>query len=391
MASPDILDLTALLTPIPGDNPAGPDLREDASPTSLYYRIKDARSAARAAERLQDSADETTDPQQRTEAITLWRTVLDLAPKTIAEKSKDLEITAWLIEALLRAHGFGGLRDGFKLAGGLVEAFGDALYPLPDDDGVATQVGPLSGLNGEGAEGTLIQPIRKVPITQSGGTGPFAAYHREQALKLAEVSDEKKKKRMIDRGTPTIEDFEAAIKETSPRYFLMLIQDLEQSIAAFAKLTAVLDAKYGGDAPPTSNIRSALEQQLELIKFLTKDIALPVAAAAPAAGNGAGEAAADDSAEGGGAAGTGAAAAARPAGEIVTRDDAFRQLMKIAEFFREKEPHSPISYTIEDVVRRGRLTLPDLLAELIPEPEARKAFMLRAGIQPNGQSAEAKK
>ena len=58
MASPSTLDIEQLLAPIEGDNPAGVDLREDVSPTSDYYQVKDARSAARAAERSLDADDE---------------------------------------------------------------------------------------------------------------------------------------------------------------------------------------------------------------------------------------------------------------------------------------------------------------------------------------------
>lgn len=69
-------------------------------------------------------------------------------------------------------------------------------------------------------------------------------------------------------------------------------------------------------------------------------------------------------------------------GQIRTREDAFRTLQKVAEFFRQTEPHSPISYTLEDVVRRGRMPLPALLAELMPDQEARRTFLVAAGIKP---------
>ncbi|VAW56434.1 hypothetical protein MNBD_GAMMA07-939, partial [hydrothermal vent metagenome] len=51
MASENIINLENLLQPISEENPAGIDIREDSSPTSIYYAIKDARKSARAAER----------------------------------------------------------------------------------------------------------------------------------------------------------------------------------------------------------------------------------------------------------------------------------------------------------------------------------------------------
>jgi type VI secretion system protein ImpA len=67
---------------------------------------------------------------------------------------------------------------------------------------------------------------------------------------------------------------------------------------------------------------------------------------------------------------------------IQSRDDAFQQLSKIAEYFRRTEPQSPIATAIEEVVRRGKLSFAELAAELIPDESARRNFMITAGIKP---------
>ena len=74
MASEEIIKLDNLLQPISEDNPTGDDIRDDSSPTSVYYAIKDARNAARAAERnnMFDGDSSEADDQ--------WRKILDLAP-----------------------------------------------------------------------------------------------------------------------------------------------------------------------------------------------------------------------------------------------------------------------------------------------------------------------
>ena len=365
MASPQILDIEALLTPIEGDNPAGVDLREDVSPTSDYYQVKDARTAARAAERSAASSDE---PGPRPDE---WRTIIKIAPPLIAEKTKDLELASWLTEALLREHGFDGLRDGFNLVLCLVENFWDELYPLKDEDGLETKVAPLSGLNGEGADGTLIQPIRMVPITDGSEFGPYGLWNYEQANELSSMADEAKKQQRIAAGAPTLEDFERSVQQSSSEFYVTRVADLEECVGSFGKLSAALDEKCGHDAPPTSNIRNTLNSLLETVKFIGKD-KLPVAEEG-------------DEAVGEEAVGDGAAApkaAARPAGEIASREDAFRALLKIAEYFRKTEPHSLMPYTLEELVRRGRLSLPELLGELIQDPAVRNDFLSKAGIKP---------
>src|SRR5690242_7010393 len=109
MASPEVLDFAKLLAPISADKPTGVDPRSDISPTSLHYKIKSDRSTARGAERQAVTGDDTASPPD-------WKPVRQLGIKVLTEQAKDLEITAYLIEALLRLEGFAGLRDGFRLA-----------------------------------------------------------------------------------------------------------------------------------------------------------------------------------------------------------------------------------------------------------------------------------
>jgi type VI secretion system protein ImpA len=367
MASPSVLDIEALLAPIEGDNPAGVDLRQDPSPQSSYYKVKDARTAARAAERGAELEEETGG------LLPEWRTILELAPKVITEQAKDLEIAAWLVEALLRAHGFAGLRDGFKLMRGLVDGFWDGLYPLPDEDGVPTRVAPVAGLNGEGADGTLIQPLRKVHLTEAHEPGPFAFWQYEQASELLKLGDATRVQARIAAGAVTMEDFEASVRQSSPGFYVALLADLQAALEEWTQLSAALDAKAGSDSPPTSTVRNTLQAILECVRSVARD-RIPVEEAMAA------EEAAAEAADEGGAAPSGRRVAAP--GAIETREDALRTMLRVAEFFRKFEPQSPVSYVIEDAVRRARMPLPELVAELIPDAEARRLFFLTAGIRP---------
>ena len=95
MPTPDVLDFVKLLAPIPGDKPGGADIRINATPTSLYYQIKDGRNAARATERRMEGGLEDAVPPD-------WKAVSTAAMKALAESTKDLEVTAYLIEAFCR-------------------------------------------------------------------------------------------------------------------------------------------------------------------------------------------------------------------------------------------------------------------------------------------------
>ncbi len=71
-----------------------------------------------------------------------------------------------------------------------------------------------------------------------------------------------------------------------------------------------------------------------------------------------------------------------PARKPVTREQALLQILEIARFFRINEPHSPISYVLEETVRRARMSMTELLDELIVDHDARRYFYVASGIRP---------
>lgn len=369
MASSEVLDFSKLLAPFAGANAVGVDLRADPSPVSDLYTIKGARSTARDAERRQ-MHDVEADDAATPGAPPDWRPVLDKGVRVLAEKSKDLEITAYLIEALVRQHGFAGLRDGFRLARELVERYWDGLYPLPDEDGLERRLAPLVGLNGEGAEGTLAVPIAMVPFTGETSHGRLSLIHYQKALSLNKIPDNKTREKQLAKGAVSIEILRKAVGDTPAEFYKDLVEDLTQSAQEFSKLCEALGAKCNGDVPPSSNIRSALESYLDVIKEVAEAKLKP----SPSGTGATDHPAVKD--------GTPIAPAEQPSGVIQSREDALKTLLKVADFFRRTEPHSVLSYTLEQVVGWGRMPLPELLSELIPEDGPRKSLFKQVGIRP---------
>jgi type VI secretion system protein ImpA len=368
----EVLDFAALLAPIPGENPAGDDLRDDFSPDSLYRRIRAARSEARDAERRLVFDD---DEGGSSGGAANWQPILELAPQAIAERSKDLELAAVLIEALARNHGYPGLRDGFRLARELVERFWDHLYPLPDeDDGVFARVAPLAGLNGHEGEGLLPRPIAKIPITSATSVGEFSAADYRAANELdAEPDAEKRARRLEQPGTVTLEMFAKAVSETPADFFDHLVEDLRQCEEEFEKLCKVLDEKCGVDesgfsqSPPSSSIRAALEETRAIVARIT-------GRSEPGDTSGDGDV--------GESAANRAGAAGDVSGTVQSREEAFRSLLRVAAFFKRTEPHSPVSYALEQAVHWGRMELPELLGELVSDANVRAELFKRLGIRP---------
>ncbi len=367
MASEEIIHLEDLLQPISEDSPVGNDIREDPSPISPYYTIKDARNAARAAERnnMFDGDSSEADDQ--------WRKILELAPDILQNQAKDLEVASWYTEALIRRYGFQGLRDGFKLIQGLIDQYWDNLYPLPDEDGVETRVASLTGLNGEGAEGVLIAPIRNVEITQGNEPAPFSFWRYQQALDIEKIIDEDAKSDKAAKLGFSNEDVERAVTESSEEFFVNIRDDVAICIETFRDIGSKLDEYCGiNDAPPVSNIINILVDCQGAINHIGK-YKMPSADVSDGEVVD-GDSATDSTADAG-------ASAGQASGPVKTRAEAFKKLIEIAEFFRKTEPHSPISYILERAVKWGDMPLDDLMRELIPDSSSRDFYGSLTGVK----------
>lgn len=377
MGSPAEVEISAIIAPIPGENPAGVDIRADGV-TSDFRAIKDAREEARRLERQADNAAgddaQAADMAQgagSTASLPCWRTVRDLSQKLLQTQSKDLAVAAFMIEALLRTDGLVGLRWGFEVTRRLVDEFWDKLYPLPDEDGIATRTLPIQRLNGGESEGLLVGPLARVPITEGTSAGPYAIWQYRQSTKLATYPDKDRENR-IKRGAVTPEKFKTAMNETSTEFCRSLVQELTACQAEFKALVTSLDARCGKDSPGSTAIAEALDSCLTEVKNLYKD-RLP---AEPPPTKNAGPAAA-------GAALAGQSADPMPEKKtLATREDAFQSLLSVAEFFERTEPLSLLPAQIRKVVRLGRLSPAEYYSELIEDKSVRDQIFKMVGIAP---------
>ena len=67
---------------------------------------------------------------------------------------------------------------------------------------------------------------------------------------------------------------------------------------------------------------------------------------------------------------------------IRNREDALNAILQLGEYFRRVEPHSLVPFALEQAVRWARMPLPELMMELIPEENPRKALFKQVGIRP---------
>ena len=155
-----------------------------------------------------------------------------LASQILAEKAKDLEVAAWLTESLVRSDGLAGLAFGATLIEGLATRYWDTLYPMPDEDGMETRVAPVTGLNGEGGDGTLIQPLRKLELFNDRNGEPVMLFQYEQSAELQTLADPQRIEARIAAGVVPYDTMTAAARAAPAGHYAALMADLRAATAA---------------------------------------------------------------------------------------------------------------------------------------------------------------
>lgn len=375
MATAPALDFDALLAPISEEFPTGQSRRVSPAVAASIAAVNDLQRKATEDERkIRDNA-LAAEPDQSA-SMPNWGAVLDKAEQHLTEQSKDLWVATSLINALMREQGYAGLRDGVRLVRELVERYWDGIHPRPedadDDDedkGLAFTVLRLRHLGSPGFQ----WEVRNLPITADG----HSLNTLIDAEALEKITDLSKKEERISRGAVSLEMFTQSLRETNIKFFKDLVEDIEQTQAEIQTLDTLLKEKCGNDAngypisPTFSALVTTLEETLTRIRSLVGDRLEAAAASAEAsvAEEGGGEGGAKKAGNG-----------LDGAGNVNSREKALDLLLQVAQYFRRSEPHSPVSYALEQAVRWGKMPLPQLLLELIGDEAVRSDLSKRTGV-----------
>ena len=349
-----------LLNPIAGDNPAGADLRYDP----IYDKIKEAR---------REDDDAPQGEWQHPRKLADWPLVIKLAGEALATRTKDLQLAAWLGEAMLRREGFGSFRATLDMTRGLIDRFWDHVYPVVEDGDAEMRAAPLEWLGLR-----LEVPVKSVPLNRAGHS--YFQYAEARSIGTEQDADADAAKRArreeaIAARKPTIEEFEKAFAETPKVWVKQLASDVDATLASLQSLDDLSREKFGDAAPSFLKLRDVLQEEQRVVgQLLAKKLeqdpdpvqAAPVAAAADGAAG----------AALGGAADGGRLLSAEPA----DRNDAASRVISAARFLRRTEPLSPAAYLMLRALRWGELRA----AGSTPDPKLLEAPTTQVRTQLRG-------
>jgi type VI secretion system protein ImpA len=334
-----------LLNPIEGPNPSGISLRYDP----LYIKITEAR---------REESQPPPGMTERDRKVADNPLVIKLATEGLASKTKDLQLAAWLTEALLKQKGFSGLNEGLILCHGLVERFWDTVYPELEDGDAELRAGPLEFVGSK-----LVIPLRLVALVGKEGYGS-ADYRlsRDVPYEDQAKSDDAKKKRAqaVKEGRLTPEAFDKAFEETPKAFYAQAEKTLDGCLHTLSQLKESCDGKFGNASPSLLTLQSALEETRQVVHgFLQKkrekepdpvEEVPPEAVAGPDTAVGSGQ-----EASGGGPVRAGLVISLETSSEPADRVEAVRKIAEAAAFLRRREPRSPAAYLMLRGLRWGEL------------------------------------
>jgi type VI secretion system protein ImpA len=366
-----LIHFEPLLAPIPGDNPSGANL--------LYAGLHDEVREARRADDILAQGE-----WKRESKVADWHKVFVLTTEALATKTKDLQLAAWLTEALVNLHGFAGLHDGLKLLGGLLETYWETLYPEIDEGDMEARANAIDMLN----RPFFAAAIQKVPITGNpvGANYSYLEFKdstkfnvpdnlealeydaRERAVQLRQLA--------ATEGKITSEQWRNAKTATKRAFCEDVFARLNMCWDQCKALDNILDAKFQRQTPGLTDfkkcleaVRSAVETVVKEKRLLEPDPAVQEGGASQESGP----------ASASGAGGT------RISGPVSTREEALKRLAEVAEFFRATEPHSPVSYLLQRAIHWGQIPLQAWLEEVVKDSGVLAHILETLGVKPGEQ------
>lgn len=337
--------LERLIAPIPGDHPCG----EDVSFSTAYDDVREAR---REDDPSLAQGDWETDLK-----TAQWPKVRQLCEDILCNKSKDLQIACWYVEALCKLHGFEGLHFGLQVLEVLLTDFWEFFYPdlVPDD--LEERAGKIDWLNRQ-----LPMAVRNIPLTdKASGAYPWLKWDESRAVDNLGLKDAEAKDRAIAGGKLSGELFDRAATASGLKFYQKLHGNILHAKDRLALLEKHVDERFGAESPGLKEVRMAVRDCDEVVARIVVRLG----------GNNAASATTEQGVQEheAGIPTTAGTVAAQPVaiGELRSRADAVRALRQVSQFFKQNEPHSPVALLADRAAKWAEMPLERWLASVIKD------------------------
>ncbi|HDM8054026.1 ImpA family type VI secretion system protein [Vibrio harveyi] len=395
-----MVDIDSLLAPITDGSPSGVYLKLDRS---AYRALRNSYNAAQSSFRqLVETPEASSDESLLESNDENWTQLRTATFHALTQSSKDLELLGWYITSQLFTDApYRNLADATQVLLSTVEQFWDSLNPfLPEDklksaeeSGIAREraefrMKPLLQLVGETHDTTAVyMPLQLIGLIDDI---TFADYLRaERNGSLGEIKT--KAQNLFSADTQDIlmdlaqtyknlDTTEQAIAKhcqpinATPVSFKFIKENIAELINAIRYLTEDNFSKWPLDEKfrLLKDEQQAAELELPSVSAVepTDNILESVAQTTGQASKETSQTSSTQQIDSVPPTSTTQthpliqAPSVSIDAQVQNRDHAFHELRKLADYFKQTEPHSPVPFLLERAIRWGYLSLPELLQEM---------------------------
>jgi len=329
------VDLESLLTPVSEEAPGGEDLSYDPERVEIEQAFE--RSV---------SVDITGEAEAASNVD--WRRVVGLIEAQSA-RTKDMWLAVYLCRAGARSGDFDLVVTGAAFVAGLCEGFWETMHPALDEYGFQGRKGPCESLS---RVGEFLGPLRNATLLAHPRLGRFSGADFERF-------------RAGGEGEDGYGAFRGALSETPDEVLVEIGGKFDAIVASIRAADAILTAKAEGDTGPNFQATYATLAEIKRA-VLSFSAAPPAETAGPQS---------DGSESSGGDSGP------RLSGAVNTREDVLKALDAIADYYRRREPTSPVPVVLQRAREWVNLDFLSVLEDIAPGSmeEARKVLTSQRG------------
>lgn len=364
-------DLSALLAPLPGEHGVGISMRYDPA----YLVIRQARE--------QDDPTLPRGEWVRELKKADWPLAAGTAVELLQRNTKDFQLAAWLCEAWIHLYQLEGLNAATQLLQGLVTQYWEHAYPQIDEGDEDARLAPFVWMN-ENIPWVLSLQVTLVVLPDRKRAAVSLA-DWDKTLSLEATADKRDQKGLSGDEKPlTRDEILAAVHGANLSRLVQLQLEIKKAINGWVSLGQSLDARVMGSPPSIARVAELLRRMERAVLTLLDGHAMPQSepekAELPYPLNTA-EAPEEGSMMKTPMHAVYTAADAPQQGPIESRQDAYRRLEQIADYLMKTEPHSPTPYLIRRAVSWGRMSLVDLMQEVVREEGDMTRYLSLLGIK----------
>lgn len=350
-------NLSLLLEPVPGKKPCGEPLRY----TEVYDHIRDARREDD--EKLSQGIWKSEIKKAN------WEQVDRLCQEALKNRSKDLQIAAWLTEAWFHLEGIGGLARGLELTLRLTQIFWEEIHPQINEGEYELRILPYEWVNTRLSEDSQCVLI-SAPSDRTAIPYRLLDFSEANRLELsAKRNPSQGSPQPLETKQPSLAKISLSIDQTPTAFYRYMDECCTLALKLMVELEEELRLHLDGEAPTFYRLREKVEAAQRFALHVLDERGEK---------KGAQKIEPDPSPQ------------VRPishkksfSGSIENREQAYTILGEVAAYLENIEPHSPTPYLIHRAIAWGDMSLSQVLADTLSKGQDLSLFLDILNVKQN--------